>query len=93
MGDLTERLLAVDGGDEGTHWYRNPEGPEAAARIAELEAEVARLREALRITEIDAETMLIDRLEKPDRTAFWTAVRVRNAARAALAAPDTGGAE
>jgi hypothetical protein len=27
--------------------YRNPDGPEAAARITELEAEVARLREAL----------------------------------------------
>lgn len=38
MGDLTERLLAVEGGNEGTHWYRNPDGPEAATRIAELEA-------------------------------------------------------
>lgn len=58
-----------------------------AARIAELEAENARLREAFRIAEIDAETIrivLIDRLEEPDRTAFWTAVRVRDTARAAL---------
>ena len=57
------------------------------ARIAEMEAENARLREAFRIAEIDAETIrivLIDRLEEPDRTAFWTAVRVRDTARAAL---------
>ncbi|HRP26374.1 hypothetical protein [Thauera sp.] len=44
MADLIERLRAVEGGDDGTHWYRNPDGPEAAARIAELEAEVARLK-------------------------------------------------
>lgn len=54
MSDLIERLLK----QETTGWayndsrkpvkeLRNPDGPEAAARIAELEAENARLREAL----------------------------------------------
>ena len=60
MTDLIERLRAVEGGDDGTHWYRNPDGPEAAARIAELEEMVnsdeARAQDlAIRIAELEVE--------------------------------------
>jgi len=46
MSDLLARLRQVDppgGGEHGTRWYRNPEGPGAADRIEALEAEVERL--------------------------------------------------
>ena len=40
MSDLLERLRRVENGDgtgnHVTHWYRNPDGPEAAAEIARL---------------------------------------------------------
>lgn len=44
MSDLIERLLQVDpprGNDDGTRWYRNPDGREAADRIQALEAALA----------------------------------------------------
>jgi hypothetical protein len=55
MSDLIERLNRVESsaplysGDmrPTTNWFRNPDGPEAAAEIFRLTAEVARLREAL----------------------------------------------
>jgi hypothetical protein len=51
MSDLIERLRRSGQADNGTHygpvWYRNPDGPEAAARIEALEAEVERLRAEL----------------------------------------------
>lgn len=47
--DLIRRLLAVDtasadGASLACNWYRNPDGREAAAEIARLQDEVARLR-------------------------------------------------
>lgn len=46
--DLLERLVAVESSrpdsDCTTNWYRNPDGPEAKARIEALEGEVARLK-------------------------------------------------
>jgi hypothetical protein len=49
---LLERLEAVEGGPFppgaiGTCWHRNPDGPEAATRIRQLEAENGALREIL----------------------------------------------
>lgn len=45
MSDLLERLRRVENGD-GTgdhvsHWYRNPDGPEAAAEIERLREQLA----------------------------------------------------
>lgn len=54
---LIERLTKVESSNDGggpldigsvtTNWYRNPDGPEAAAAIRELVAEREGLREAL----------------------------------------------
>ena len=45
MSDLLERLRRVetgDGtGDHVTHWYRNPDGPEAATEIERLREQLA----------------------------------------------------
>ena len=46
---LCERLEQVEG--HTTHYYRNPDGPEAARRIRELNAEMGRLRENWRCAE------------------------------------------
>jgi hypothetical protein len=56
MDDLKERLLKVEGsveysadpGGTVTCWHRNPDGPEALARIEALEQHVSELEEALR---------------------------------------------
>jgi hypothetical protein len=50
--DLIARLRAVENGGSAnsvTHWYRNPDGPEAAERIEQLEAEVAKLYRLLTV--------------------------------------------
>jgi hypothetical protein len=55
MDDLKERLRKVEGsveygadpGGTVTCWHRNPDGPEAAARIEVLEQRVSELEEAL----------------------------------------------
>jgi hypothetical protein len=55
MDDLKERLRKVEGsveygadpGGTVTCWHRNPDGPEAAARIEALEQRVSELEEAL----------------------------------------------
>lgn len=88
MTDLIERLLAVEGGDEGTHWYRNPDGPEAAARIAEMEAEVARLLQAIKDAVEDHDWHTADPYDRGtcDLQGLRDII-------AALAAPDTGGAD
>jgi len=51
MDDIAERLRKVEGAARpndplavGTNWYRNPDGPEAAAEIEALRAENERLR-------------------------------------------------
>lgn len=44
---LMERLNAVEGSDEGTLWYRNPDGPEAAQEIERLQERVERQESAL----------------------------------------------
>lgn len=48
MSDLITRLRAVEGTNEGTHWYRNPDGPDAAQRIKSLELALFRLSNAIR---------------------------------------------
>jgi hypothetical protein len=56
MDDLKERLRKVEGsveygadpGGTVTCWHRNPDGPEASARIEALEQRVSELEEALR---------------------------------------------
>lgn len=47
MTDIVDRLRKVEPDEPGerTRWYRNPDGPEAAATIEALRAEVERLRE------------------------------------------------
>jgi hypothetical protein len=57
MTDLIERLLAVEGrdGPGSTHWYRNPDGPEAAAEIERQAARIAELEAVLRAAATDLE--------------------------------------
>ena len=65
MTDLLDRLRRVENGDgkgdHVSHWYRNPDGPEAAAEIERLqrsatdwrlEADVHRKRAAAAVAEI-----------------------------------------
>lgn len=49
MTDILERLRKVEPDLPGdrTRWYRNPDGPEAAAEIEKLREERNRLQEAL----------------------------------------------
>jgi exonuclease VII small subunit len=59
MDDLKERLRKVEGsvkygadpGGTVTCWHRNPDGPEASARIEALEQRVSELEEALPVFE------------------------------------------
>lgn len=48
MTDLLDRLRKADGSDEGTRWYRNPDGPEAAREIERLWADLAEAEALLR---------------------------------------------
>jgi hypothetical protein len=76
MSDLQERLTKVESSDCGqggftTNWYRNPDGPEAAERISQLEAEVGRLK---------AERLKLDRRIHNQRVALqenWEIVEKR----------------
>ena len=93
MADLIERLLAVESGEEGTNWYRNPDGPEAAARIAEMEVMIAT---ACRVLKPIADMMAPLR-DKPNYR-YQTSSGARACLDAfevltALPAPDTGGAD
>lgn len=89
MSDLTERLRAVAWSTQNLKsqkmvQYYNPDGPEAAARIEALEAELERAREAMRgVITWDA------------ARGFPIPYRVRDPIHACLVEghPPTGGAE
>jgi hypothetical protein len=61
--DLLERLRKVEG-KGSTHWYRNPDGPEAAAEIERLRGRLKRFKKERsfgRILELEDE---IERLQR-----------------------------
>lgn len=94
MSDLTDRLLAVEGSREGTHWYRNPDGPEAAAEIDRLQARVAVLTEALTelLHAVCGETGFAECVRTHANVAYpWPALDIaEERVRAALSEPPTG---
>lgn len=66
--DLKKRLTMVEG--EGTtHWYRNPDGPEAVAEIQRLEEEVDGYYIKLKFLSKDTKKELLDDLRK--HTEDW----------------------
>ena len=65
--DLIERLERVEGDDEATHYYRNPDGPEAADRLRACEG-------AMRM----AMGQLHEAATEKRANRFWTASQARD---------------
>lgn len=94
MGDLIERLNATGETVSGVTFLRNPDGPEAASRIAELEAERDEYAQAAAVeasAKRRAEAKLakasgaLERIERNANAAIDQAPLMRRIARQALA--------
>jgi len=81
--DLIERLERVEGGAEGTRWYRNPDGPEAVEEIEILrvraekaESEVERLREAIEPFVAVAKDRAVDAAEWRGKDSIHAIIKI-----------------
>lgn len=84
----------LQGTQEGQDWARKgsfdnaPTDPHHGGRIFNAYGSTDALREALHVAEQNFEAIrkvLVNNLVEPERSAFWLAVRARDAARTALA--------